>query len=238
MAKSAVVIGASGGMGGAFADLLAARDHYGCVYRLSRSADPDITSPHIFADVTSEDSLRSAAEQLQKLGAMPEVVIVATGILHSGSRRPERSLRELDSDWMAENYLVNAIGPALAAKHFMPLLPKKGRSVFAVLSARVGSISDNKLGGWYGYRASKAALNMIVRNLALEVQRKNPDAIVAALHPGTVVTALSAPFSGGGQNGERFTAEQSAAKLLAVIDALTPADTGQIFDYDGHLIAP
>lgn len=238
MPKSAVVIGASGGIGGAFADLLAIGDHYDRVYRLSRSASPDNAASDIFADVTSEDSLRSAAEQLQNLGATPDVVIVATGILHSDDRRPERSMRELDSDWMAENYLVNAIGPALAAKHFMPLLPKKGRSVFAVLSARVGSISDNKLGGWYGYRASKAALNMIVRNLALEAQRKNPDAIVAALHPGTVVTALSAPFSGGGQNGERFTPEQSAAKLLAVIDALTPADTGQIFDYDGHLIAP
>ena len=233
MLNSALVIGASGGIGSAFADLLTDGENYGRVYRLSRSGTPDI-----IADITDESSLLSAAEQLKNWGAAPDLVIVATGILHADNRRPERSLRELDGDWMAENYRVNAIGPALVAKHFMPLLPKTERTVFAVLSARVGSISDNRLGGWYGYRASKAALNMIVRNLALEAQRKNPDSVVVALHPGTVDTALSAPFSGGGQNGERFTPIQSAAKLLAVLEGLSPADTGQIFDYDGQLIAP
>jgi NAD(P)-dependent dehydrogenase (short-subunit alcohol dehydrogenase family) len=233
MSKTAVIIGASGGIGSAFANLLKAKATYSKIYRFSRSRDADDN-----VDLTDEASLLKAAQRLQSDAAVPDLIFIATGILHTGEKRPERSLRELDGDWMAENFRINTIGPALAAKHFIPLMPKTGRCVFAVLSARVGSISDNKIGGWYGYRASKAALNMIVRNLSIETQRRNPESIVVALHPGTVETALSAPFSGGGQNGERFTPEQSSAKLMAVLEGLLPEDSGQIFDYNGQMIAP
>jgi NAD(P)-dependent dehydrogenase (short-subunit alcohol dehydrogenase family) len=233
VSNSAIVFGTSGGIGAAFADQIEAACKHSRVYRLSRTGDTD---SHV--DLTNENSLRLAAEQIRLGEAFPDTIIIATGILHSGEKRPERSMRELDGDWMMNNYLINAVGPALVAKHFIPLMPKTGRTVFAVLSARVGSISDNKIGGWYGYRASKAALNMIVRNLAIETQRRNPESIVVALHPGTVETALSAPFSGGGQNGERFTPQQSAAKLMAVLEDLTAYDSGKIFDYDGQIIAP
>jgi NAD(P)-dependent dehydrogenase (short-subunit alcohol dehydrogenase family) len=233
MSKTAVIIGASGGIGAAFASLVETAAAYSKVYRFSRSENGGD-----YVDLTDEATLGRAAQQVQSVAAAPELIIIATGILHAGERRPERSMRELDGGWMAENFLINATGPALAAKHFIPLMPKTGRCVFAVLSARVGSISDNKMGGWYGYRASKAALNMIVRNLSIETQRRNPESIIVALHPGTVETALSAPFSGGGQNGERFTPQQSAAKLMAVLDELLPEDSGQIFDYNGQMIAP
>ncbi len=233
MSNSAIIIGASGGLGASFADIIERAGNHDRVFRLSRN-----TEAHIAADVTDENSLKRAAELILAENIQPDLVIVATGILYAQDKRPERSMRELDADWMMENYRINAIGPAIAAKHFIPIMPKKGRSVFAVLSARVGSISDNKMGGWYGYRASKSALNMIVRNLSIEAQRRNPDAIVVALHPGTVETALSAPFAGGGQNGERFTPEQSSGKLLHVLQKLLPEDSGQIFDYDGRLIAP
>ncbi len=233
MPNIAVIIGATGGIGAAFAELIETTAPNSKVYRFSRSGDADA---HL--ELANEESVRKAAEMLQLDAVAPNLIIIATGLLHARDKRPERSMRELDGDWMAENFLINAIGPALAAKHFIPLMPKTGRCVFAVLSARVGSISDNKMGGWYGYRASKAALNMIVRNLSIETQRRNSDAIIVALHPGTVETALSAPFSGGGQNGERFTPQQSATKLMAVLDGLSAQDSGQIFDYDGQVISP
>ena len=158
-------------------------------------------------------------------------------ITHRDGIGPEKSLRELDPEWMLENYRINAVGPALVAKHFLPLMPRNQRTVFAVLSARVGSISDNKLGGWYSYRASKAALNMLIRNLSIEWQRKSADAIIIGLHPGTVETGLSAPFKGNPAT-ERFTPAKAAEQLLNVLDRLNPAQSGQVFAFDGELIAP
>ncbi len=237
MLNSAIVLGASGGIGAAFADVIENAGGHTCVHRLSRSG-----SANVQIDLTDEQSLRSAASRLQLEVTAPDLIVIASGLLHSGDRRPERSMREIDGDWMEQNFRINAIGPALAAKHFIPLMPKTGRCIFAVLSARVGSISDNKLGGWYAYRASKAALNMIVRNLAIETQRQRPESIIVALHPGTVDTPLSAPFSAikqpSGQQAARFTPQQSAAKLLTVLDGLSPSDSGLIFDYDGQIIAP
>ncbi len=150
---------------------------------------------------------------------------------------PEKSLRELDPEWMIENYRLNAVAPALIAKHFLPLMPRSGRVCFAALSARVGSISDNRLGGWYSYRASKAALNMLIRNLSIEWQRKNPEAILVGLHPGTVETGLSAPFKGNPEH-ERFTPSKAADQLLNVLQTLDSNDSGQLFAYDGHIVAP
>ncbi len=233
MLGSAIVVGSSGGIGQSAADAIERSGKFTRVYRLSRSGPADFQ-----VEFASADTIELAAQAISRDKAEPRFVLAATGILHDASNMPEKALRQIDGNWMAKNFLINAIGPALLAKYFLPIMPQKGRIVFAVLTARVGSISDNQLGGWYSYRASKAALNMIIKNLAIETARSNPDAIIVALHPGTVETSLSSPFSGGGQHGGRFTPEQAASKLLAVIDRLSPSDSGQIFDYDGHNIQP
>jgi NAD(P)-dependent dehydrogenase (short-subunit alcohol dehydrogenase family) len=186
-------------------------------------------------DLRDEASIAAAAAHVGK-GPPPSLVIVATGLLHAGARVPEKALRDLDPDWLAEVYAVNAIGPALVAKHFLPIMPKEGRTVFASLSARVGSIADNGLGGWHGYRASKAALNMLLRNLAIEERRRNRSAIVVGLHPGTVDTDLSRPFQGNVQPGRLFTADRAAMQLLDVIEDLKVPDSGKLFDFEGKEI--
>jgi NAD(P)-dependent dehydrogenase (short-subunit alcohol dehydrogenase family) len=226
-AASAVVIGASGGIGGAIEQALLDEGAFAVVHGLARSRSGN---QHI--DLLDEARIAAAAAEVGR-GPSPALVIVATGLLHSEGRQPEKSLRDLDPAWLAETYAVNAIGPALVAKHFLPLMPRTGRTVFAVLSARVGSISDNRLGGWHGYRASKAALNMIVRNLAIEERRRNDRGIVVALHPGTVNTAMSRPFQGNVQPGKLFTPDRAALQLLDVIDGLKVADTGKVFDFEG-----
>ncbi|MBY0303209.1 MULTISPECIES: SDR family NAD(P)-dependent oxidoreductase [Sphingomonas] len=211
----AVVIGASGGIGAALANALAEED--ADVVRLSR---PDL-------DLTDEATIAAAAARV----GTPELVIVATGMLHRDGCGPEKSIRELDPAWLAEQYAVNAIGPAIVAKHFLPIMPRTGRSVFAVLSARVGSIGDNRLGGWYGYRAAKAALNQLVRTLSIEDKRRNDRGIVVALHPGTVDTRLSKPFQQSGR--DLFRPDRAAVQLLDVIDGLKPTDSGRHFAWDG-----
>ena len=216
----AVVIGASGGIGAALANALAEED--ADVVRLSR---PDL-------DLTDEATIAAAAARV----GTPELVIVATGMLHRDGCGPEKSIRELDPAWLAEQYAVNAIGPAIVAKHFLPIMPRTGRSVFAVLSARVGSIGDNRLGGWYAYRASKAAQNMFTRNLSIELARRSKQLAVIALHPGTVDTALSAPFSSRVPDAELFDVERAARQLLGLCDDATPEKTGQFFAWDGSRI--
>jgi NAD(P)-dependent dehydrogenase (short-subunit alcohol dehydrogenase family) len=211
----AVVIGASGGIGAALADALAEEETE--VVRLSR---PEL-------DLTDEATIAAAAARV----GTPDLVVVATGLLHREGRGPEKSIRELDPAWLAEQYAVNAIGPAIVAKHFLPVMPRTGRSVFAVLSARVGSIGDNQLGGWYGYRAAKAALNQLVRTLSIEDKRRNDRGIVVALHPGTVDTRLSQPFRQSGR--DLFRPDRAAVQLLDVIDGLKPADSGRHFAWDG-----
>jgi len=188
-------------------------------------------------DILDESQLSVAAAEVAAWGAVwgsPRLVIAATGALHSATLTPEKSYRALNAAALAEAFAVNAIGPALLAKHFLPLTARAGRSVFAALSARVGSIGDNRLGGWHGYRASKAALNQILRTLSIEHARTRPEGIVVALHPGTVATPLSAPFRD--RAASVFTAEVAAAHLLQVIDGLTPADTGGFFAWDGSPI--
>lgn len=224
---SAVVIGASGGIGSAFEATLIEEGTFATVHGFARSR----TGPQ-HLDLLDEDSIAAAAAHVAK-GPPPSLVIVATGLLHEGDHGPEKALRDLDPAWLAKVYAVNAIGPALVARHFLPIMPKTGRTVFAALSARVGSIGDNRSGGWYGYRASKAALNMIVRNLAIEERRRNDRSIVVALHPGTVATALSEPFRGNVQPGRLFDPERAALQLLDVIEGLKVPDSGKLFDYEG-----
>ncbi len=223
----AVVIGASGGIGAALAEALADEGHD--VVGLARSFTGE---RHL--DLTDEASIAAGAASV----GSPELVLVATGLLHEGEHGPEKAMRELDPEWLARQYQVNVIGPALVAKHFLPIMPRAGRTMFAVLSAKVGSISDNKLGGWYGYRASKAALNQLVRTLAVEERRRNERSIVVALHPGTVDTALSKPFQAGVRAGSLFPPGRAAVQLLDVLEALRPADSGKLFAWDGAEIAP
>lgn len=232
MARSAVVIGAAGGIGQALADALAEEGGYDVVHRFARAATGDA---HI--DITDEASIAAAAA-VATAGPTPDLVIVATGLLHDATRGPERATKELDAAWLARNFAVNAIGPALVAKHFLPFMPKSGRSVFAALSARVGSISDNRLGGWHGYRASKAALNQLIRTIAIEERRRNSSSIVVALHPGTVDTPLSKPFQGNVAPGRLFDPSRAAVQLLDVLDGLRPPDSGKLFAWDGVEVAP
>lgn len=227
MSASAVVIGASGGIGAALEAALVDEGAFDVVHGFARSRSG---AQHL--DLLDEASIAAAAAQVA-CGPAPTLVIVATGLLHDGAHGPEKAMRELDPAWLARAFAVNAIGPALVARHFLPIMPKTGRTVFAALSARVGSISDNKLGGWYGYRASKAALNQLVRTIAIEEKRRNDRAIVVALHPGTVDTALSKPFQGNVQAGRLFTAERAALQLLDVIEELKVPDSGKLLDFEG-----
>lgn len=223
---AAVVIGATGGVGAAIAARLRASGRYAVVHALSRSGTG--------LDLEHEASIAAAAAQVAG-GPAPVLVFVATGVLHHGFE-PERSWRTLDAEHLLRDYRINAVGPALVAKHFLPLLSRDRPTAFAALSARVGSIGDNRLGGWHSYRASKAALNMLLRNLAIEAARTHPLAVIAGLHPGTVDTDLSAPFQRGVKPERLFTADHSAERLLAVIDGLTPADSGGVFAWDGARI--
>ncbi len=226
--KQAIVIGASGGIGAALVQALAEEDVP--VRGLARSfAGRD----HL--DLTDEASIAAAAAGLT---TAPDLVVLTTGLLHEGERGPEKSMAALDADWLMRQYAINAIGPALVAKHFLPLMPRTGRCVFAVLSARVGSIGDNKLGGWYGYRAAKAALNQLIRTLAIEERRRNDRAIVVGLHPGTVDTGLSRPFQANVRADQLFTADRAAVQLLDVIEGLKAPDSGRLFDWEGKEITP
>ena len=233
MMKRCAVFGASGGIGAALTALLAAREDVAEVHALSRSGgggDGKIV-PHRF-DLLDEGSI---AQACAAIGAPLDLVIVATGrLVRATGEGPEKSWRALDAGAMAELYAINTIGPALIARHTLPLLPRDRPAVFAAISARVGSISDNRLGGWHSYRASKAALNMLVRNLAIELARTHPHAVAVTLHPGTVDTGLSRPFQSGVPDGKLFTPQQSAAYLLSVIDRLTPEDSGKCFDWNGQ----
>ncbi|MBS28134.1 MAG: hypothetical protein CL566_04300 [Alphaproteobacteria bacterium] len=226
------VLGASGGIGAALAAHMTAAPNVARTFALCRT--PEAAQDQLFVDIEDESSIAAAAESLESQVDGLHAVIVATGILHDAEGlRPEKSWRDLEPGNLERAFRVNAAGPALVAKHLLPLLARDRKSAFAAVSARVGSISDNELGGWYAYRASKAALNMMVRNLSIELARKNPGALCVGLHPGTVDTRLSAPFQRGVPAGNLFTPAHSAACLLEVLDRLTLAETGGVFDWDG-----
>ena len=184
----AVVIG-GGGIGEAVVEALKSSPDVGEVIALSRRANADL-----LLDTSDEATIEAAAKEVEARGSV-DLVFVATGTLHTDQFSPEKSLSALSADAMAHLYQINAIGPAMVANHFLPLLSKRRKAVFAALSARVGSIGDNRLGGWHSYRASKAALNMLIKTMSIELARRNPDALIVGLHPGTVDTLLSEPFN-------------------------------------------
>lgn len=214
---NALVIGASGGIGKAVAAALAPVAN---VTRLSRRDDG--------LDVRSQASVDAA---LDALPGPYDLIFVATGALVVDGQRPEKALKEVSETSLRDQWEVNALGPALILRHAPRLLPRDRRAVVAVLSARVGSIGDNGLGGWYGYRAAKAAVNQIVHTAAIEIARTHKQAICVALHPGTVATAFTRDFV----SPDRATPpETAAANLLSVIGGLTPAQTGGFYDYAGN----
>lgn len=224
----AVVFGASGGIGHALAERLHADPVFSRVSGYSRSGA-------IALDLGVESSIEAVAADVGRCGADVRLLIDATGVLEGDGCVAEKSWRQLDPAAMSRAFLVNAIGPALLIKHFLPRLPRDGKCVFAALSARVGSIGDNRLGGWYSYRASKAALNQIVRTAAIELRRSRPGAICVALHPGTVETRLSTNFAKSGL--EVQSPDEAAERILAVLDALAPEASGGFLDQKGRPIA-
>ena len=237
---NAAVIGASGGLGGALLDAIAQAP--GCNHLVALSRTP-LAFDHppidwLAIDLESETSIAAAAQKAQERAERLHLVIVASGILHDGpDMQPEKSWRAISGPAMERAFRLNAIGPALLAKHFLPLLDQDRKAAFAALSARVGSIEDNALGGWHAYRASKSALNMIIKTLSIELARRNPTALCVGLHPGTVDSRLSKPFQSSLSKAQLFSPAQSAQHLLRVLDDLRPEDSGHVFAWDGARIA-
>lgn len=232
------VVGSSGGIGRALVELFSGNPRVAAVYALSRTPS-SIASPRVIhgkLDIADEESIKKFAALVSSESPL-DIVVVATGILWSGEAlRPEKSMRELDAEKLSQVFAINAVGPAMVAKHFLPKLRKGSKTVFAALSARVGSIGDNRLGGWYAYRASKAALNMLLKTLSIEQARLWPQSVVIGLHPGTVDTGLSRPYSKRTPPENLFSPEISAGHLVSVLDSVSPADSGGVFAWDGKRI--
>lgn len=218
----ACVIGATGAIGAAFVAQLQADPRCQSVVALHRYSSPAI-------DLTDEQSIAAAAEALQASGPF-HLIIHAAGILHSNDFMPEKKLGDLHFAQMQQTFMVNTFGPAIVLGHFSKLLDKQ-RGVLALLSAKVGSIEDNRLGGWYSYRASKAALNMLIKTAAIEIKRNQPNSVIVALHPGTVTSALSQPFRGAEIGRPAILA---ASEMLQVLDALQADDTASFMTYQGE----
>ena len=230
----AVVVGAGGAIGRAFVARLLDDPRYAAVVAVGRRRPldwpPSCGSVFLTADLMDETELEGLARSITELGE-PGLILVATGMLHEDGLRPEKSIRALTRASLMRLFEVNAVLPALVAKHLSPLLQRNQPAICAAVSARVGSIGDNALGGWHAYRASKTALNMLIRGVAIELRRERPRAICVALHPGTVVSPLSAPFLGS--NHAALSPDESARRMLLVLDDLDLADTGGFFAYDG-----
>ena len=233
------IIGSQGTIGRALVNELSQRFPDSCIYAFSRNPSQEYLPNVIAQEINYQDesSIEKASNMAGKSGPI-DCIIVTTGILHDDSTKPEKSLRDINQASLRHIIDANTITPILIAKHFIPKMNRKHQSIFAALSARVGSISDNHLGGWYGYRASKAALNMMIRTLSIEINRFNNYPIILGLHPGTVDSNLSKPFQGNVPEKKLFTPEYSANKLCDVIIHATLADSGKCLAWDGQVIIP
>lgn len=236
----AVIIGGNGGVGREFVRQLEAADHVERIVATHRNPIPhDFQHPKVTwvqVDVREEASIEALAMHLKDAGVKPNLIINCIGILHTSTFGPERTWRHLSSNVMHDVFAINAFAVALLGKHLISLMPRQGRTIFASLSARVGSIADNRLGGWYSYRASKTAHNMFVKTLSIEARRKHPELAIVSLHPGTVETALSEPFTARYDQNKLFTATRSVNELSKVISNLTAKDTGGFLAWDGQVI--
>ena len=236
--KSVAIIGSSGAIGRAFLDAYIADKDISNIYSISRTEvkSNDKRIIHINIDVTDEVSVKAAASKIEENRL--DRLIVATGVLHTKSFGPEKSIKDIKIENFVKIFSVNTFGPALIGKYFLPLMTKDQKSIVAFLSARVGSISENKLGGWYAYRASKSALNQIIKNFSIEAKRTNSSGIIIGLQPGTVKSKLSEPFQKNVKKGKLFLPEDSVDSLVKVIENVMQNDSGKIFDWEGEEIAP
>jgi NAD(P)-dependent dehydrogenase (short-subunit alcohol dehydrogenase family) len=236
--KSVAIIGSSGAIGRAFLDAYIADKEISNIYSISRTEveSNDERIIHINIDVTDEVSVKAAASKIGENRL--DKLIVATGILHTELFGPEKSIKDIKIENFVKIFSVNAFGPALIGKYFLPLMKKDKKSIAAFLSARVGSISENKLGGWYAYRASKSALNQIIKNFSIEAKRTNPTGIIIGLQPGTVKSKLSEPFQKNVKKGKLLLPKDSVKSLIRVIENVMQNDSGKIFDWKGEEIAP
>ena len=241
---NALVVGASQGIGLGFVKQLLANQAMAKIfatYRHPESATELLTLAQqypdrlhcLVVDITKEQDIADSAKKISTEIEKLHFVINCVGILHEGELQPEKSLRQIEPDRLLYYFQVNSIGGVLLAKHLMPLFRHQEHSIFANISAKIGSIGDNRLGGWYGYRASKAALNMFVRTTAIEYSRRCPRTIVVTLHPGTTDTNLSLPFQKNVPPEKLFSVERTVTQLLAVIDGLEIKDSGHFFSWDG-----
>ena len=236
--KSVAIIGSSGAIGRAFLDTYIADKEISNIYSISRTEVElnDERIIHINIDVTDEVSVKAAASKIGENRL--DKLIVATGILHTELFGPEKSIKDIKIENFVKIFSVNAFGPALIGKYFLPLMKKDKKSIAAFLSARVGSISENKLGGWYAYRASKSALNQIIKNFSIESKRTNPTGIIIGLQPGTVKSKLSEPFQKNVKKGNLLLPKDSVKSLIRVIENVMQNDSGKIFDWKGEEIGP
>ena len=236
----AVIIGGNGGVGREFVQQLQSSGQVENIVATHRSAiSPELHHPKVTwaqVDVCEETTIEALAKHLKDTGVKPNLIINCVGVLHTAEFGPEKTWRHLNAQTMHDVFAINAFAVGLLGKHLIPLIPRKGRSIFASISARVGSIADNRLGGWYSYRASKTAHNMFVKTLSIEAWRKHPELAILSLHPGTVDTALSGPFTSRYDPNKLFTATRSVNELSNVITDLTAKDTGGFFAWDGQAI--
>ena len=236
--RKVAVIGSSGAIGSAFVDHYINDQSINSIFSFSRSSIgiDNNKVKHFSIDIENENSVQDAAKSVEEINF--DEIIIASGLLHTNEFGPEKSIKDLKADNILKVLNVNTVGPAIIGKYFLPLLNKDNKSVMAFLSARVGSISENKLGGWYAYRASKSALNQVIKTFSIELKRTNPKAIIIGLQPGTVDSELSAPFKRSVSNNKLFSAEYSVSQLIGVIERADESSSGNLISWDGEIISP
>ncbi|KAM3098472.1 SDR family NAD(P)-dependent oxidoreductase [Phormidesmis sp. 146-35] len=239
MTIAALITGAGQGIGLEFVRQLLQRDRADLLYATYRNPESNLLALQdsrlrcLPMDITDESQIASVIQKIQTETTTLELVVNCVGVLHTETMQPEKSLRHINSEQLLDYFRTNSMGAVLLAKHIQPLLKHQNRSIFATISAKVGSIGDNQLGGWYGYRASKAALNMLMKNTAIEYKRTCPKAIVVTLHPGTTDTNLSRPFQRNVPPEKLFSVDRTVQQLLTVLDKLQAHDSGEFFSWNG-----